>query len=52
MGEWVKAWKSNMWIGVSPQEQYDYCNWREQECNWLYQIPPPLRCKPGKYCVC
>ena len=47
-GEWVKAWKPNMWIGVSPQEQYVCCNRREQGGNWPEQIPPELCCKPGK----
>ena len=32
-GEWVKAWKANMWVEMTPQEQYDYCNEREQGGN-------------------
>ena len=33
---------------MSSREQFDYCNGHEQGGNWPDQIPPELRCKPGK----
>jgi hypothetical protein len=52
MGEWVKAWKDNMWRDMSDKEQYDYRAGREQGGQWPEQIPKELRCNPGnKLCL-